>query len=638
MLDRLSFIRSLALLIPLLNWWRPSPAQATAPGEALALNKEGEKYLEHAQYDRAFATFTKMLEASGDHLYAKGVATFYLGRCLLEMAEYSRAVDLLKEAEKIFKRLGKENEHAIVLQTLARLFSEKNQYAKGLKLFREAAVVFSRIKNKRELLLLFNNTAVVHAYMGHCQQSLECLLVAEKLADALQDPKHSAPLYNTTGLVHALTQQYKTARRACEQALGQFKQLGNTKGVAVALNNMGYIHECQSQYAHALQAHEESRRLAEKIGDPRNEAIALNNMGTVYLRKGEYYTAREKYEEALKISEKLELRQFMAETRNNLGLIDIALGRYASAMELFDRSYDLCKGLGSLNDQAWTLHNRGFLLKDQGDFKGSMKSFHAAIQLSLTSLNGRLGAAASLRLGTVGEYLGFFDDARKRFEKAEKMQSEFNDVYFRSDTLTHVADTLTRDGRFEAAKKTYEEAVDLRRKIGAPVGPALCKFALFLIEKTRYSSDSRRYSPGESRTDEEDKPSVRDLLVMAGQAIPETHVHDMMLLKFVKGKHVLLTDPKDAAGIFDRLKSDARTSGSGKFGFLASVGSGLSHEKSENRPAAQQAFRDAVSYLDTIRKTLNEKERAAFPQGEQILGTKNRDAYAGLDRVSKSSG
>ena len=62
--------------------------------------------LEQGRYLDAIVLFNNMREACQEKLYCKGVATFYLGRANLEMAEYDKAIPPGQEGKISVKIIG----------------------------------------------------------------------------------------------------------------------------------------------------------------------------------------------------------------------------------------------------------------------------------------------------------------------------------------------------------------------------------------------------------------------------------------------------------------------------------------------------------------------------------------------------
>lgn len=620
MRERLKFILGGLIGIVSLSSWRGGTARAADTALARKLNREGEALLEKSRYHEAIEVFRRMLQAAKDNPYASAVAVFYLGRCELELAEYDSALRRLDQAEKVFVRLNRENEKAIVVQTKARLFAERSRFKESLLLYESAAEVFERIKNRDALFDLFNSSGAVHAYLGLSDQALECMSLAQRLLSPKPHPRQLALLNNNTGLTSVLKQEYAVAQKSFDDALKQFRKYGDQRGEATVLNNIGYIREAKCEYAKALEAHQASLDIARRISDPRDQALALNNIGNVHLKKGDYEAAWKSYEESIKISDQKGIKQFLAETMNNMGVVGIAYGRLQSAQEKFDASLSLAREVGAQPCEAWALNNMGFLLKDQGKFRNSLKCYNEAIRIAESLGNKRLKSTAVMRRGNLGEYRGRFAEAYRDYQSAAKTQKEIGDLFFYAAAITDGANILTRNGEFERAVKNYEEAVSVRRKIGSPCGEALCNMALHYIERPQYS-------PKHEGTGI-DQASRRGLaaraLDEASRGVKPDVIQDFLLLTYVRGKYLVEENIPQAVEAFKILREKAESAGWPKYVFLGNIGSGLCAEKGGEIDKARQYYKAASTHVNSIIAGVGEAEKEQILNGEEILGIKHR--------------
>jgi len=626
------------LALPFLQLLSGPAEAADSAEEARALNKRGEELIVKGRIHEAIQLFEKMLEQCGPRKYCRAVATFYLGRCRLELGEYDEALRLLDKAGSYFRHSRRENEQAIVNQTKARVYAERSQYRKSLSLFYNAADVFSRLRNKDALFDLLVSTCAVHSFLGLSDNAMRCSKLAERLLPPKPPPQQLAVLSNNTGLGMLGKQDYAGAQESFEKALSYFQQVEHAKGIITSLANLGAVLEAKSEYSVSAEALGKSLTMARETKYPRGEAVALNNLGNVRLKTGDYGPALKLYESSLRISTLLDVKQLMGEALNNIGLVRMILGEYQKASENFKKAYVVCSSVGALTSQAWALHNTAFVAKDQGAFSEALNCLRRAIHLADKTGDRRLKATATLRLGNLEEYKGLFDDAQDRYTSAEMIQREIGDLFFRADTLTDIANMHVRKGDFGNADQSFAEAAEIRRRMAAPIGGILCKHALSFLERARYESPTSSH-PATIPADEKQARSTKagHYISLAKQAVRPDNAHESWLLKYVEGRYLLDHDPKSAVEQFERLKEHAGSCRAGRFLFLGAVGLGLAQEKLGNRSDAEKAFAEAVTYADKIRETLPERERQLFLDGEHILGLKNKDAHDGLTRVKKIS-
>jgi tetratricopeptide (TPR) repeat protein len=625
---------SLAVFFTLLT----APAVAQDIKAALALNKEGENLLEGGRLEEALGTFTKMLDACGSHEFCSGAARFYIGRSHYESGRCDKAMSFFDEAEPIFTKLNKKDQLGSVLLSKGKAYAGLSNYQRALECFIEAEKIFSETQNRNELFAVFNSVAVVHAYMGDYDAAIQYLGKAEKILDGAKDSKLPAALDNNMALVCAKRQQYDQAFTCYGRALKHYETCGDLKGMSITLTNTGQLHESRSEYAKALECHNRSLDLARKAGDRASEALALNNIGWVELKRGNYAAAQKAYEESYNIRKTLGAQHFAAEGLNNIGLVWLAYGDYPRAAQCFEQSMAGCDAAGAVAGRAWALHNLAFVYKDQGKFKESLAASQAAVDIAQRIGDRRMEATAILRLGNLYEYQGWYDKALDNYKKAASIQTDICDWNFGSNTLSDMAGILTRNGDLEEAAKYYQDAVTLRRRIGAPYADLLCKFALFFVEAHRYGEQDDVGPEAKQKAREAAFANALQRVQEAEKLIAEDQKQDLMLLTYVRAKLRLEKDPDAALKDFTRLKSLAESASVRKYAFLASVGAGLAQERLQQWSLAEKSFRDAVDYAEQIRQSLDPYSRTTFLDGEVILGVKHVAPYEGLARVLMQMG
>jgi tetratricopeptide (TPR) repeat protein len=200
--------------------------------------------------------------------------------------------------------------------------------------------------------------------------------------------------------------------------------------------------------------------------------------------------------------------------------------------------------------------------------------------------------------------------------------------------MLDLANDLLRKGHSDPALKYYREALKIRRSIGAPYGEFACRMVIFYVERSGYSEKGSSRDSAEARAErKEDLNRARKALEVATNLIPGEQVTETLLLTYARARLLLEEDPEKAAAEFTKLGSAAKSSAIAKYEYLASVGLGLAYEKLHKNSLARTSFQAAADYVDFIWKTLDEKTRQTFPDGEQILGIKNKLAKECLQRM-----
>ncbi|MBM3299166.1 MAG: tetratricopeptide repeat protein, partial [Deltaproteobacteria bacterium] len=629
----------LGLIVIFLLW--PAQLSDTASAfdqnRAVALNQKGQKLLQESKFTQALEVFRELRLVCQTDKYCNGIALFGMATCQFELATYEDAMRSLEEADAIFSELNKPLERARVLKSIGEIFATKTDYDSALKYLEKARAACTQAgrDGTAELFWILTGMANANIYLSRPQQATKNLDDAEALMAGRLQPLQDALLQYLAGRIAQDRQDYKLAKERLSSALKYFERVDNRKRVQSILNAMGLMEEHQANYPEAQRLYDRALAIAQSIKDPAETAFIYNNLGSVLWKRGNYDQAKRSYEEALKIRRDLGIRLHYADTLNNLGIVQIAYGNYSQAFEKFKEAYNIAREIGSPLVQAWTLHDMAWLYKDQGNLMESQRFSLQAVDLAKKTPDKRLLATVLLRLGNLHEYYGDFEGALKHYNEAERNYNEIREWLYRSNTLLDIASIYTRQGAPEDAKPKFEEALVIKRKIGAPTGEAFCKFALFYLEKYQYLEDKDRVTPAQRQFD---LGQADAHLRQAQKAIDPEDKNALMLLGYARGRYLLEVDPAGSIGQFASLKDLAKSTGSLKYSFLASVGLGLANEKLGKLDEAEKAFEDAVNYAEDIRKTLDPDTRRTFLHGEEILGMKHVVPYEGLARVRLKKG
>ncbi len=640
---------------------------AAQTGKALELMQQSLALLERGEYRSAARGFEQMRTACSDDEFCTAEALFYLGRCRVETGRYDEAMELFYQAEPIYDKLGKHKDLAVLCEMKARVCEGKGEYDQAVKYHGDAERLLRGLSqpDEKELGLVLANRAITQVRLCNYASAEKDLLGARDLMRTAA-PEMLVQLDGVEALMLTQRQEYQKASALYTKLLQHYITANNAAGTAIMLNNLGHIQESRALYAQAEDNYRKALEIAARIGDSLTEGESLNHLGSVNWKRGNFPAARAFYEKALTIREKLEQRKLYADTLNNLGLVDLAYGDYRTALKRFSESRDICRKTGARDGEAWALHNLSFVLKDQGDFTGALQFEGMAVKLAGAVKNRRLKATALLRRGNLCEYFGEFEDALRDYASAAKTQCEIGDLLFLSNTLVDMANIYVRKQKLDITKdeisnifnnpcihgmidekinepdnenhneifaaKLYNNALELKRRINAPLVEILCKYAIFLIEKPQYGHETDRA---------QDLRRSAELVKEAQSRIAAADKHDRLLLTYTAARCLMEKDadkPAEALKKFSDLLALAQSAGSLKYSFLAQVWTGLACERLNELAKAEEAFTAAVDYAERIRDTLDPEARLTFLRGEEIFGVKHVLPYEGLARVRMKRG
>lgn len=239
-----------------------------------------------------------------------------VGSRYADLGNWSKAVELQKEALEINRASGPENVYtAILLLDLGASYLRNNEPQRALEMLYESAAVSVRCEN------LFNESRAL-SLIGN---------VYEEIGDA----------------VRAQTYYAKALEKA--QALSQDKL------AAVALNDLGKANLTSGENQKALEYFQRSIELARRTKNKRLEAAALGNLGQTLFALGEEGKADAYFTEALAINRSLSDKIGEAAILRKIGKLRLTFGKTDEAVELLDQSQAIYRSLESSRNLAETL-------------------------------------------------------------------------------------------------------------------------------------------------------------------------------------------------------------------------------------------------------------------------------------------
>jgi CHAT domain-containing protein/tetratricopeptide (TPR) repeat protein len=256
-----------------------------------------------------------------------------------------------------------------------------------------------------------------------------------------------------------------------ESAQRGFADLGLPRRRAEALLGLGLLQsDCLRDDKAALQAFTRAEPLF--AGDPAFEAFVRYHLGKIRDALGDLEGAVGEYRRALALSRRLGDRAVESVTANDLGLALHLRGRYDEAAALFDRALARWQPGDDPGKRAGTLLNRGHLHLDLGESDQARERFSEALGI-FRQAKDRNGEAIALHaLGLLAQ------DMKQPGESLEPLQLALAlrppGSRGRAATLTALGVTYRQLGRWEDARRAYQEALPIFRGLGDSREQARC--------------------------------------------------------------------------------------------------------------------------------------------------------------------
>jgi class 3 adenylate cyclase len=381
--------------------------------EQISINYEIASHFEQALPDSALAYYKAGINISenlhNDTMMAKGYNR--AGYLMLNEGKYSKAVNNLFLALKIFESNHMNKLAVQCLQYLSMAFNEQGMFDKAL---------------------------------SYAKQSTE-------LAQSVGDKYSTAAGLTASGAVYYSQDNYDKALSYFQQALNKMEEIEDPQGISDALNNVALIYEKQNNFEKALVYHLRSLQLAKELNDKPGIAASFHNIGLVYKSMSKFSIAIKYLDSCIVMAkesgDKYNLKEFydtLSELYSNIGKFDLAYQTHVLYSKINDTllSEENKKQFAEMNTRYETekKDNEINLLNKDKEIQGQKMYQQKIVR------NGFIGGFVVMLL-----FAGIFFRQRNRISKEKKRSEEL----LLNILPEEVADELKEKGSADA--KHFDE-------------------------------------------------------------------------------------------------------------------------------------------------------------------------------------
>jgi tetratricopeptide (TPR) repeat protein len=420
------------------------------PGDIDVQYELGVLYLQNGQYDKARATFAKVLQSD-----PKNIKALWQTGVVDNLTDNPQAaLDALTQGLTLTIQFDNQEQRALILLSIGNSYRRLNKPDEALHNYQDSIAINEKIGQKWGISVALNEVADVQATAG-------------KLDAALAS-------YN--------------------KSLVLLREIGMKGGVADTLNDMGTIYHDLGKFDQALDVYKQALQIERETGNQAYEAQCLNNIANVYLTTGDNDNAFTYYQQALQVREKLGVPADIADTLEGLSEAYTATGQYEQAMTGLMRALELGRNAGDAHSVAVVSHQIGLVFEYQGRFGAAVKSMQDAVKsfrqqgengLDMAEfLNGLAGALARA---------GRSDEAAAPLEEAQKIQQALKNDALQSQILITRGDLVFYRGDSQSAAPFYESALRLasRTKYSEVLMQSKVNVARVAVSQGRFEEASR---------------------------------------------------------------------------------------------------------------------------------------------------
>ncbi len=420
------------------------------PGDVDVQYELGVLYLQNGEYDKARATFAKVLQSDPKNikaLWQTGIVDNITGNL-------QAALDALTQGLTLTIQFDNPEQRALILLSMGNSYRRLNKPDEALRNYQESIAINEKIGQKWGISAALNEMADVQATGGQ--------------------PDAALASYN--------------------KSLVLLREIGMKGGTANVLGDMGTIYHDLGKFDQALDAYKQALQIVRETGDQANEAQCLNNIANVYLTIGDNDNAFTYYQQALQLREKLGVPVDIADTLEGLSEAYTATGQYEQAMTGLMRALELGRNAGDAHSVAVVSHQIGLVFEYQGRFGAAVKSMQDAVKsfrqqgengLDMAEfLNGLSGALARV---------GKSDEAAAPLEEAQKIQQALKNDPLEAQLLNTRGDLAFYRGDLKSAAPFYESALRFasRTKYSEALLQSKVNVAKVAVAEGRFQEASR---------------------------------------------------------------------------------------------------------------------------------------------------
>ena len=250
------------------------------------------------------------------------------------MADFSKAIDLLKSAAACWQKVPDDVLELATLSSLAALSGMFSEYRLDAAAAYERLIPMLRAAGRTALeLLMLDDLVVEYIDDGRSDRARETAIEMQRLAAKLGDRQKEGRAYQRLGSSEYSLGNYEGARRAALSTIDIAKQLPDASLLAAGQLLLGRIEEVAGDYEAALARYEQG--LHAGAGDRFAEPGLRNALGFLRLRRGEHEEAARQFEERLKLAAIFVQRDAEALARVGLGDVRLATGDRESARQMY---------------------------------------------------------------------------------------------------------------------------------------------------------------------------------------------------------------------------------------------------------------------------------------------------------------
>lgn len=234
--------------------------------------------------DSAYQTLKTRLDeaiAQGNRL-AVGDARQELGLFFYHQGNYARAIELLLDAQKIFRATGQTDRLARNLNELGTVYYYNRQSALARKQYDEALTLYRQQRNSSGIVRTYGQIGHLYEKQGNLGLAFRYQKLALAQARATNERAELGKIYENIGSIFEDRAQYDSARYYYQAALNLARQKRDDVSQLEIVDNLGDIFRKTNRYAQALDHYRQVVRRASQQGEKYQLNSTYRDLGKTF--------------------------------------------------------------------------------------------------------------------------------------------------------------------------------------------------------------------------------------------------------------------------------------------------------------------------------------------------------------------
>jgi tetratricopeptide (TPR) repeat protein len=498
----------------------------------------GDVHAERHDMDAAVDAYKRALELDQEHRDHRGQALVLsgLGVAYIELGDWGRADDALRDAERHFERIGLDGvdrDRAKLQVARGRLLLDQAKYRDAAERFEVALDTAKRLNDLSLEVLALRHLAAAWHESG---RSADAVALLERAEVILADPVHDdvperIEVQNLHGSILEDDNKTDSALKLFRRSLRDAEDLKLEPAQAETLRRMGSAYAVRGDLARSRQHYEEAIEICRRLKDEPALSQLYGDLGDVLLEAGETDNAITMFKDALRLDQDHKDSLGKALAYRRLGAAYQARGLLSQAEDAYEEAEALLKDTDDDGELAVVCNHLGSLLLERGYFQNAKERFDRALEINRRQGN-ETGEAISLRWrGAARRELGALAEAEKDLRDAadilERQGGE--DVPELIETRVGLAAILDEQGMTSAALKILADALrDARGLDNSPlVMRVLGRTAAAHADAGDLARATQRYQEAIDIAERlKDDPELSELFGALGDVLAELGRHD----------------------------------------------------------------------------------------------------------------